>query len=243
MTGSDRVTIKEWSKKELNSNFSFYLVLCICALLAYFLTNGIAQWPNLHNTDINEVSTSFMSGWLGSSFLIGLIASLLQSSAMFAMIDIQRDNAEHKNAMQRAFSIFDNGQYFIGWIIITIITTVLTFLWSLLLFIPGIVKSFSYSQALLIYRDSVKAGHPMGYMEAITESRKRMDGKKGFLFIFDLSFLGWFILTGFTAGILGIWVYPYYWIATIKFYTDYIATDEKQPYEDESEGPKHFDSN
>ncbi|SUP59189.1 Uncharacterised protein [Weissella viridescens] len=36
--------------------------------------------------------------------------------------------------------------------------------------VPGIVKSYSYSQALNIYKDSVDAGQPLGYNEAITKA-------------------------------------------------------------------------
>ena len=49
-----------------------------------------------------------------------------------------------------------------------------TFLWSLLLVIPGIIKSFSYAMTPYIL-----AEHPeMTATEAITESRRVMDGNK-----------------------------------------------------------------
>ena len=60
-------------------------------------------------------------------------------------------------------------------------------LWSLLLVIPGIVKSYSYAMAPYIM-----AEHPaLTANEAITESRRIMDGNKWRLFCLDFSFIGW----------------------------------------------------
>ena len=63
-------------------------------------------------------------------------------------------------------------------------------LWSLLLVIPGIVKSYSYAMAPYIM-----AEHPaLTANEAITESRRIMDGNKWRLFCLDFSFIGWELL-------------------------------------------------
>lgn len=65
-----------------------------------------------------------------------------------------------------------------------------TFLWSLLLVIPGIIKSFSYAMTPYIL-----AEHPeMTATEAITESRRVMDGNKWRLFCLGFSFIGWSLL-------------------------------------------------
>ena len=63
-------------------------------------------------------------------------------------------------------------------------------LWALLLFIPGVVKAYSYAMTPYIM-----AEHPgLTANEAITESRRIMDGNKWRLFCLDLSFLGWELL-------------------------------------------------
>lgn len=63
-------------------------------------------------------------------------------------------------------------------------------LWSLLLLIPGVVKAYSYAMTPYIM-----AEHPgLTANEAITESRRIMDGNKWRLFCLDLSFLGWELL-------------------------------------------------
>ena len=55
------------------------------------------------------------------------------------------------------------------------------------------------------------AEHPeMGANEAITLSRRMMDGHKMDAFVLDLSFIGWYLLSIFTCGILLVfYVQPY----------------------------------
>ncbi len=63
-------------------------------------------------------------------------------------------------------------------------------LWSLLFLIPGIVKFYSYAMTPYIM-----AEHPtLTANEAITESRRIMDGNKWRLFCLNFSFLGWELL-------------------------------------------------
>lgn len=87
-------------------------------------------------------------------------------------------------------------------------------LWSLLLIIPGIIKAYAYSMTFFILAEN--KGMPV--LEAITLSRKMMDGHKMDLFLLFLSFIGWFILTAITFGIAGIWVYPYFHATFSNFY-------------------------
>ena len=59
----------------------------------------------------------------------------------------------------------------------------------------------------------------IGAKEAITLSRKMMDGNKWRAFVLDLSFIGWFLLAGLTGGILGIfYVNPYVYSTHAELY-------------------------
>ncbi len=80
------------------------------------------------------------------------------------------------------------------------------FLWSLLFIIPGIIKKYSYRMVPYILADQPE----MGGNDAITLSRRMMDGNKWRAFVLDLSFIGWGILSALTLGILGLfYVRPY----------------------------------
>ncbi len=56
--------------------------------------------------------------------------------------------------------------------------------------------------------------------EAIKRSKEMMEGHKAELFLLNLSFIGWGILSLFTCGILLIWLVPYMNAAHANFYKD-----------------------
>lgn len=90
------------------------------------------------------------------------------------------------------------------------------FLWSLLLFVPGIIKTLSYAMTNYILVDKPE----LSANEAINLSKDMMYGHKFDLFYLYLSFAGWFILCLFTLGIGFLWLYPYAQAAQVSFYLD-----------------------
>lgn len=98
-------------------------------------------------------------------------------------------------------------------LVISILIGVFTTLWSLLLIIPGIIAALSYSQAKFIGYDNELQGY-----DCIKKSKEMMKGYKWNYFLFNLSFIGWYILGIFTFGILYIWVIPYVEISTALYY-------------------------
>mgnify|MGYP001325805993 CR=1 FL=1 len=91
------------------------------------------------------------------------------------------------------------------------------FLWSLLFVIPGIVKAYAYFAAPYILAE-FPAVRPT---DAIKISMRITDGFKAELFVLDLSFIGWFLLSGLTFGLLGIlYVNPYYFTSKAGFYEE-----------------------
>lgn len=97
-----------------------------------------------------------------------------------------------------------------------ILSTIYIFLWTLLLIIPGIIKSYSY--ALTPY---ILVEHPeMSANEAIEESTRLMDGHKFDLFYLQLSFIGWAILSILSLGLGVFWLIPYQMTAQAAFYRD-----------------------
>ena len=72
---------------------------------------------------------------------------------------------------------------------------IFTFLWSLLFVIPGLIKSYSYSMTPYILSEDPR----ITPMDAITESRRIMDGNKFRLFCLHFSFIGWDLLCAVPA--------------------------------------------
>ena len=88
---------------------------------------------------------------------------------------------------------------------VTFLVGLFTFLWSLLFYIPGIIKSISYSMSMYVLADNPGKSA----RECINESKKMTDGHKAELFVLSLSFIGWMFLSALTLGIAYIWVLPY----------------------------------
>ena len=118
-----------------------------------------------------------------------------------------------------------------GWIVTVKYTYVM--LWTLLLYVPGIVKALAYSMTEYIAVD-----HPdWSANQCITESRRLMDGHKWRYFCLNLSFFGWFILLiiasflPMVGGVAQYFFMPYFESAKAAFYEDLLDRDP-QPVAD-----------
>ena len=110
--------------------------------------------------------------------------------------------------------LFQPFQNFVNTFFAGFLSTIFTFLWSLLFVIPGIVKMYAYSMAYYI-----KLDHPdYGWKACIDESRQLMDGHKWEKFVLDLSFLGWIIVGSLCLGVGTLWVTPYMEATNAQFY-------------------------
>ena len=88
-------------------------------------------------------------------------------------------------------------------------------LWSLLLIIPGIIKSFSYYFTANILADCPH----VTARQALKISMRITDGHKMAIFVWSLSWLGWMLLSGLTLGLLWVfYVGPYYFTADAGLY-------------------------
>ena len=104
-------------------------------------------------------------------------------------------------------------------ILLGVLVSVYVFLWSLLLVIPGIIKSYAYSMAFYL-----KVDHPeYTAKQAIKESEQLMYGHKMQLFLLDLSFIGWIIVGAFCFGVGTLWVTAYQKSARVQFYRNLIG--------------------
>lgn len=110
---------------------------------------------------------------------------------------------------------------FAGSIILYLLVNLFLFLWTLLLIIPGIIKSYSYRMAFKIKSDN----KDLTWDECITKSRQLMNGYKFKCFILDLSFIGWYII-GFLCLFVGVlWVEAYHTTAIAIFYDELLKVN------------------
>lgn len=100
--------------------------------------------------------------------------------------------------------------YFGDIVILYLLMAVFTFFWTLLFIIPGLIKSYSYSQTINLYLEDMRSGKEKDKLiNYITRSRILMDGNKGSLFFMQLTQIGWYFLIGITFGLASFVLLPY----------------------------------
>ena len=100
---------------------------------------------------------------------------------------------------------FRSGHY-VNIVLTMFLRDLFTTLWSLLLVVPGIVKHYEYLMVPYIIAENPA----MDYKEAFQISKQ----------IMDLSFLGWYLLSAVTCGLLAIfYVNPYVQASFAEMYT------------------------
>jgi uncharacterized membrane protein len=183
----DRATLKSSAKEQIKGKIG---ILFLISLLASLIAGAVSAVP-----------------------LVGTIAGMLLSGAFsLAMIQIYMNlGYGRRPEVGDLFSQMSNilpafcTQFLVG---------LFTFLWSLLLFVPGIIMGCAYSQAMYILADDPG----IGPMEAIRRSKEMMEGHKMEYFVLCLSFYGWALLGAFTLGILYIWLIPYMQATLTNYY-------------------------
>lgn len=172
------------------------------------------------------IVVSAVSGILGLIPGIGsLAASLLVAAPLgfgFSITFLHFMNGIDRDDMVgKPFMCFKNYGRFLG---VSVLTTVYILLWTLLLIIPGIIKSYAYAMTPYIMHDNPQ----LSADDCIEASKKMMDGNKGKLFLLDLSFIGWALLCILTLGIGLLWLSPYMECSRAKFYEELKARQINQ---------------
>ena len=124
--------------------------------------------------------------------------------------------------------LFDGFLFFGKVLLIFIVTTILTVLWAMLFFIPGIAAHYRYRQAYYILLETPDKG----VLQCIRESKRLMRGNKLDLFLLDLSFLGWYVLdllvvilipSPVPLPIISIWLTPYMGLSRAAYYRQIVS--------------------
>ena len=132
----------------------------------------------------------------------------------FALTFLNFMRGENRDEMvAQPFQVFKNYGRYLG---TSLLQAIFIVLWSLLLIIPGIIMSYAYAMTPFICRDNPE----LSASECIAKSKEMMKGYKIKLFLLDLSFIGWFLLTILTLGIYNLWLRPDILCSHAKFYEE-----------------------
>ncbi|MQS76693.1 DUF975 family protein [Companilactobacillus halodurans] len=224
-----RSQLKSEVKQLLHGNWSKAILLYIIPLVLLAISNGSGSnsRTNVNYGNPNFEITHFASVALSAgiiTFILSLIFLLITLSATFRGLDWIEDPELDFSPIQSNFTYFRSPAWW-QLIIIYVLIGIFTFLWTLLLVIPGIIKGIAYSQTYFVYKDLNDRGLASNYSltDYITRSRQLMNGNKWRYFVLQLSFIGWWILGFISLGIGFIWIYPYYKLTMANFYHDLVS--------------------
>lgn len=233
----------------------YYWKSVLVALIAFILTGGMGQVANsasdlkdsfsttfdenytedyeddTFDSDIGEISLiknlfgdGFVLLFVNSALLV-VILSLIIKLFLVYPITVGKNNyfmgiIEKDKSLDSLLFSYKSGQL-TNTIITMFAMDIFVYLWSLLLIIPGLVKSYEYRMIPYILSENPSIGRK----RAFEISKNMMNGNKWDVFLLDLSFIGWYILSIITAGILSLlYVNPYVQSTNAQLYA-YLRED------------------
>lgn len=211
----DRIKYKNFSKTQLKGRYKIPVLM----MLVTFFVLTLASVPSIFEE--NKFIESFDDLVLNYSFdlksfllnLSDILVSLLIFIFGFAFINVFIKMSKSPNPVK--FSDFIEGFEMWGKSILAgLWQSLWIYLWSLLFIIPGIVKSYAYSQNFYLLCEYKN----LSVTKALKISMKLTNGHKWDLFILDLSFIGWVLLSCITCGIALFYVVPYYEMTKVNAY-------------------------
>lgn len=167
------------------------------------------NWQDLF---VGYILFSVISGVFTSIYVgIILLGPLAVGYSVYMLNLIRKKDQKVENLFDGFKNCFANS------LVAGILSYLFIFLWSLLFFIPGIVKAIAYSMVpFLQAEDSNLKGN-----DALRKSEELMKGHKWEYFKLMFGFIGWILLSILTFGILYVlYVGPYMQAAKAHFYQE-----------------------
>ncbi len=195
----NRKKIKEQAKEIINGNLwtilKPYMIVLIINILVEIITGTIIRTDTV----------------LGNLFETLIELALIPLSYGYTAFLLKYVRKEEVNQSE-VFKYYKN---FAPIILLTILISIFTTLWTLLLIIPGIIAAISYQQAMFIMIDGEEDPK-----QCIKKSKEMMQGYKMDYFTFILSFIGWGLLTIVTFGLAAVYVFPYISVSQVLYYEE-----------------------
>lgn len=179
-------------------------------------------------TQLREIVRPFagIANALGGLFVAYGIAMFIVGSAVELGYNRFNLSLYESSDAPKIETLFSRFSYFGNAFSLRLLMLVKTLLWALLFIIPGIIAAYRYAMAPYIMAENPD----MSASSAIGESKYLMSNNKWRLFCLQFSFIGWYILAMFTAGIGGIFLAPYVKAAYTAFYLDLMNKLPASPY-------------
>ena len=191
--------LRKDAKARMSGNWTAGVMLTLVVLIVSSLFASISYLVN--NEALSLVCSIVIYLFLSFPLTVGLYMAFL----LFA-------RGEELN-VSTLFGAF-NRTYYKKSVVLCFLMSIYTYLWMLLLIIPGFIKSLSYSMAPYILIENPDISAEM----AIRRSMAMMNGHKMDLFLIYLGMIGLGILSALLLFIPLLWIVPYYQVVLAKFY-------------------------
>ena len=219
-----------WSRKELKSKAKEVLRRGYLSAFGVSIVITLAEggWNSRFNSrsrfsienpdNINSVFHYFINWKIISILLIFFLIALVLRILIGYCLEVGGRRYFIKSAQyddnKRCLRFgFQDGNYK-GITTTMLVKNIYIFLWTLLLIIPGIIKSYAYSMVPYILADNPN----IGVNRAIELSNEMTRGHKLDMFVLDLSFIGWYILGMIPFGLGVLFVNPYFNATNAELY-------------------------
>lgn len=199
-----------WTRAELKEkarNFlkEHYWKAFFATLIVKLISGEISIESDIMN--ISNYSTYFLL-WLLFILFSTFVIDVIRVGLAKFYIEGEKGNVDISNI----FSIFTSGSY-LNVVKIMFLMKLYIVLWTFLLIIPGMIKSYEY-----MFIPYILAENPnMDVSEVFQETKRMTNKQKGAMFLLDLSFIGWYLL-GALMIIGEIFVVPYHKATKTQLY-------------------------
>ncbi len=160
---------------------------------------------------------SLMAEWAGSiTTVLSVLILPLQYAYYISLLERTRGGEEELTRFTLQYAInhaYANTRFLVAGLLIMLISMVLAIF---TLGIGAIIVNYMYSMVPYLLHDYPE----LTPREAMKISREMMSGQKWNLFVLDLTFIGWILLSILTAGIGMIFVEPYMSTTRAAYYED-----------------------
>lgn len=205
-----RAELKSAAKEQIKGNIGKYFLCSLIVMIGYFLLVNLpiqAVTKKMTRDILLGRSVSF----LPFIFII-IFGFIIAAPIQLSFVKLELGMTKNENI--KVSGLIEGYKRTGACIALTLLIQIFVMLWSLLLLIPGIIKSLSYSMAFYVLADNPQ----MSAMEALNESKEIMKGHKWEFFVLNLSFILWILLGAITFGLGFIYVMPYMRATTANFY-------------------------
>ena len=175
---------------------------------------------------------SLVAEWAGSiTTILSILVLPLQYAYYISLLERTRGNEEELTHYTLQYAInnaYANTRFLVAGLFIMLISMVAAIF---TLGIGAIIVKYMYCMVPYLLHDYPE----LTPREAMKISREMMSGQKWNIFILDLTFIGWILLSILTAGLGVIFVEPYISTARAVFYEDLKAAIIVDDAEDATE--------